>query len=169
MNADLTTGGSSFCYVHLTPLTNGTASLSMVHQGNSPVVYDVSIEVIDLSEQHMFPTPNQSDNFTGSRYRFKVGNVVKDWMNQVSSIPLVSEGNLSYLVLIATRNGLFSEEIKGTLLKNGKWKLNTRVYKLNEANQEYTLVHKEEYSNSHNPAMKSMTVPATAFPTMPNK
>ncbi|MBV9852259.1 MAG: hypothetical protein JO250_21540 [Armatimonadetes bacterium] len=143
INADMATGGDSFCFLRLTPSKQGYGYLTVEHWGNYPV-YDATADVVDLSGGNVARDPKHPEQISGNRYKFKVGNVVSGLVpDEIGKFPLPEKGDIQYVVLIKARNGMVNEEIKGTRLENGEWHIRTTVSRTDPVTHQSIAIYRD--------------------------
>ena len=143
VNANMATGGDSFCFLRLLPGLNGHGYLNAEHRGDY-TVYDATANVIDISAANVSRDFAHPEQVTGRRYTFKIGNVISGWIpDSIGEVPLPEKGDLRYIVLIQARNGDVTEEINGTRLENGKWNIRTTVTRVDPTTQQGDVVYED--------------------------
>lgn len=119
-------GGDSFCYMMFTAGSKEPNSLLVLvlNEGRFPV-YDVSLDVVDLSKS---VNPNSFEELMENRTGFSVGNLPPSMSRVLGRWKFSNTGLQNYRVFISQRNGYFIQDIQLRFL-SGKWKMATRVKK----------------------------------------
>lgn len=135
-NADLITGGDSFCYVLIRiPGNSNTAELLLVPSGEN-ALYDVKVyfreveknnkrllqkikEGKELSRDELLDLPDKV---------FDIGNLGKNTGSRLGGLPLSNnEEIIRYHIEILARNGRVFQFVKIKKI-NGKWRLSTEAH-----------------------------------------
>ena len=142
INADIVTGGDSYCFLRAVVGNDGHVKLTIDHRGKYPT-YDVFANVTDLSSfgvPKFMPDPNNPRNphqipvfpKTPLQYHFGIGNVVNGSNNDVGSVPIVTSNqkSFSFMITIIARNGFIQEMLDGSRTEDGNWQMKILVNKI---------------------------------------
>ena len=128
------TGGDSFCYVTVFDGDRGTRPLfGVIHQGKHPL-YDVQIQMVELSEEadigegETVTYEEVEDSMKERRKVFQLGNLSPGTAVTLGRLELPDTQQQNYNVFIRARNGSFRQPIRLRRV-NGGWKLATKVMK----------------------------------------
>ena len=135
INADLVTGGDSYCFLHLNPTDGDNANISAVQHGDYAVT-GISVTWLNFTDSH---NPMQEPN---NHCTYAIPSIGVGASIHVASIPLSASGATHFIANINARNGSLTETITGKRTQ-GIWKFALQVQRFDAATHQIVLVHEE--------------------------
>lgn len=140
--ANNVTGGDSFCYVTIIPLSNQKAQVILTHEGDYPLS-EVKINIMLISKLKEFNEklgPTVDENFFEKRNNlythFEMSTIPANNSKRtqksaypLGSVPYSSRNEETYDIEFIARNGIWKQEYKFRFNNNGKLRNSYSVYR----------------------------------------